>query len=746
MDQSFSTASPADDAAEEARIEKLQAFADVLAEKRKEAVEFKQQSGVEQEIQEDEDFYEGIDDANREDVKWLKSASLNGTPSTAEAPKKSTKSNIFTNITETYVDMAAASVADMLLPTDDMPFALLPTPEPDLEDALDEKGVLTGPNGQQMPVADAAQAMLDEAAKSAEKAQTRIWDWLTDAHWHTEGRKLINEAARIGTSVLKGPYPIKQKSKKIEVVNGVARITMVQKLKPASKQISVKDLFPDPSCGENIHKGSYVWERDRITARALKDLKGMVDQDGRPQYLDSQIDSILKEGPGKKYDEKGRPDDSAKAALEEYEIWYYHGSANSEALQAAGCKCQEGADIPVMVTMVNDRVIKASLSTTDSGSFPYDVLRWKRVAGRWTGKSEARKIRTAQRILVGAVRSMMNNAGLASGPQIVIDAESLTPADGDWRITPNKIWKKIIGAPITDVAKAITSIKIDSMQEELMNIVKFALELADKCATMPIQQQGQQGVTQETAEGRRLLQNNASVQKRALAKIFDDDITEPHIERYYEWLLLDPNCDASMKREFVIDARGSTALYERDAENMVISQVGAFVKDPAFGLSPRKWMKEYLKSNKISPERLENTEAEQKQIDDAASKAQPQAPAVAAAQIREDGAAKRQQAELAAKAQESEKDRQMDLIVQQMLEHVTAMKLEGDKEISFDDLKAELANTVLKLRTQDKLSARDAALDLHKHHVPAAPDPNRPVLTPPTEPKGRAQPGQAFEQ
>jgi hypothetical protein len=46
---------------------------------------------------------------------------------------------------------------------------------------------------------------------------------------------------------------------------------------------------------------------------------------------------------------------------------------------------------------------------------------------------------------------------------------------------------------------------------------------------MPIQQQGQQGVTEETAEGRRILQNNAGVTKRRLAKIFDDRITERHI-------------------------------------------------------------------------------------------------------------------------------------------------------------------------------------------------------------------------
>ena len=43
---------------------------------------------------------------------------------------------------------------------------------------------------------------------SAKKAETRIWDWLTESQWHAEVRKLIDEAAKIGTSVLKGPVPV----------------------------------------------------------------------------------------------------------------------------------------------------------------------------------------------------------------------------------------------------------------------------------------------------------------------------------------------------------------------------------------------------------------------------------------------------------------------------------------------------------------------------------------------------------
>lgn len=721
---------------EAARIEKLEAFAKVLAEKRKEAVNFKQQSGIERDMIEDEEAYEGIDDANREDMATLKGATKDSPLTTRTPAKTATKSNIFVNITQTYVDMAAASVADMLLPTDDMPFAVKPDPQPDIDDAVDDQTVLTGPNGQQTTIGQAAQMMLKEAEDSAKKAETQIWDWLTDAKWHAEVRKLICEAAKTGTAILKGPFPIKQKKKRIDrATDGAIAITMVEKTIPSSKEISAKNFFPDPACGENIHNGSYTWERDTITARGLRDLKGMQYQDGTPMYLDSQIDKVLEEGPAKKYETGGKPE-AGKAEKEEFEIWYFHGTASDEAMQAAGCTCKPGAAIPCIVTMVNERVIKATLSTMDSGAFPYDVLRWQRIAGTWVGKSEGRKIRAPQRMLNGAVRNMMDNGGLSSGPQIVIDTEVIVPADGKWEITPRKVWKKIAGVIAQKVEDAITSIEIKSMQQELEAIVRLAIEFADKCATMPLQQQGQQGVTQETAEGRRLLQNNASVQKRALAKIFDDDITEPHIDRYYEWLLL-YGTDPSMKREFVIDARGSTALFERDAENMAVAQLAPIVKDPAFGLDPKRWIKEFLKSNKLSPDRFEYTPAELKQIQAATAK-QPQDKSIEVAQIKEEGETKRLQTELAAEAAEKEKDRQLELIVQQIAEHIVAMKLNGEKELSFEDLKAELMETAMKARTQSKLSVAGMQVDLHKHHNPP------PVLTPPVEPAGRAPDGQAF--
>lgn len=742
---------PADTAAEEARLAKLQAFSDSLCEKRKEAIDGKALTGCEQTWDEDEEFYDSIDDVNRAEVTYEKGPTL-GSPLEVYRPPRSTKSTVFVNITQTYVDMGAAAIADMLLPTDDMPFGVEPTPEPELLEAKKDPNaqvMVPGPNGEQVPMqaAQLAEMMLAEAKESAKKAETWIWDKLTESRWHSEVRKLIDEAAKIGTSILKGPAPVQKRFKKIDRQPGnpnMVSIVMASKLEPESRQISPRNFFPDPACGENIQHGSYVWERDTISAKTLREMKDQVDQDGNPFYIGSQIDLVLAEGPKRSYltGDKGGKKSKAASPADRFEIWYFHGLAEAEDLRAAGCECEEGTAIPVMVTVVNDCVIKASLSTLDSGEFPYDVLVWQRIPGKWYGKGEARKLRTCQRMLNASVRAMMDNGGLSAKPQVIIDGDVIEPADGSgsFEITPGKVWRKIMGATVPGdgaIKNAIASINIESLQEQLFNIVKFALEMADKIATMPIQQQGQQGVTQETAEGRRILQNNAGVHKRRMAKGFDDQITEPHVTRYYEWLLLYGD-DPSMKKDLVIDAKGSSVLFERDAQNMAIGYLAQFAKDPAYGISPSKWTIEYLKSNKVDPKRLEYTEEEKKALE-AQQQNQPADPRVEVAKI--NAQAKMDAAKLdtdrdtayndsLARRDQQAHEAKMAELAQR--ERLAMLDYANKRGISLDKVKAELARTAMTLRSQEKLAT-------------TPPDGAPQVATPRAEPPKRAPKGQAFQ-
>jgi len=716
---------------DERRIAILDALGQSLSAKRTSAMAFRAASGIEDEWTGDEEFYQGYDDANRHE--FGRSASKPTAGGAGPDPVIRTGSTVFPNITQPYVDAAAARVGDMLMPTDDRNFMIKATPIPDLfgfepgEDGqapeIDPAQQAQMPNGMIVPMQD-VKAEFDkikaEAARRAGKAQDRVDDWLTECQYHAEVRKVIDDAAKLGSGVIKGPSPVVRRAQQWRKGDsGVHQLIIAEKISPASKRIDPWNLFPDESCGESIHNGSHVFERDYITRKQLLELKAV------PGYISGQIDLCMEEGP--KRAAAGDRDDLGSSSRHQYEIWYFHGSIRAEEMLAAGCDCEDSqGDYPAIITMVNDRVIRAALNPLDSGEFPYDVIPWKRRPNMPWGMGVARQMRTAQRIVVAATRNMMDNAGLGSGPQFVV-RRGVEPQDGMWEIRPKKIWIENhdsdgqAGAPFL-------SVTIPMLQQELMGIIQMGLKMAEDVTGLPQLLQGSQGTAPDTVGGMTILNNNANSVLRRIARLFDSCITEPHIRRYYTWLM-EYGEDDDEKGDFMICARGSSALVERDIQSQEMVNILQLCLNPAFDKSPKKAIDEYLKSRRFDPASFDFSEAERKKMAEAPQ--QPPLP-IAVAQIREQGQTERLAAKIQADQQTKELDRAVDQWQAQINATIEAAKLDGDRSMNAEEIKAQIAQTTAKLSTQMRLAMR--------------PQGGPQVMTPPTEPPGRATDGRAFQQ
>jgi hypothetical protein len=751
----------------ERRMEILDTLGLALAEKRKDAIDGRNNSGIEEEWLGDEEFYQGYDDANRHEyVKTASKPTEGGRTSRDVDSKKPGGSTVFPNITQPYVDAAAARVGDMLLPTDDRNFAVDPTPIPELEAVEAElpkidpamvppapplvapTAVPMQPQGAAVPMlpgmppaaqppqalTPAAQALekavaeIDrikkEAKGKAKLAEKRIDDWLVECQYHAELRKCIDDAAKIGSGVLKGPVPVTRKSRKWErdQATGEYVLTIKKEIKPASFRIDPWNFFPDPACGENIQNGSFVWERDHLTAKRLQDLKGGV---GPAAYIDTQIDRVLEEGPQKRNETDSRNQKTDKKDL--FEIWYFHGSVTAEQLEAAGCDCGPDSDskrlFPAKLTMVNDRVVKAALNPLDSGEFPYDVLPWKQRPDMPWGTGIAREGRTPQRIVVAATRNLMDNAGASAKPhKVMTDA---IEQDGDpwtWRMTSD--------ANINDVRGAMQFFEQPSRQEQLMAIIEMGQTMMERVTGMPMILMGMQGDIQETAQGRNIQNNNGNSVLRRIARLFDSKITEPHIRRYYAWLMEHGEDDAA-KGDFQIVARGSAALVERDLQNQQMPAVAQMALNPVYELSPPRSAKELLKSWRFDPAAFELTDEEKQK---AAQQPPPKAPQVEVAEINKAKATEHEKAEterLQLKIASDEKMSESELGIARMVAELDAtLKGEaisaGEREALMDS-KASLANTAMKLRLQREALAVKGTQ----------------TMTPATEPPGVAPAGMA---
>lgn len=729
-----------EDNSQEAVYERLDKLGLSLARLRSEAIAGRANSGIEAEWLEDEEHYEGIDDANRGELNAWRGKPL-GQASLDDA-ETNTGSTVFFNITRPYCDAASARISDMLLPTDDKGWAIKPTPIPDLvaiaEGAIpreikaaiaQDPSVLANPErGQQIEeeiVADTKKS-IDEAREIAERAEQRIEDWHTECMYNSEMRQVIEDASKVGTGVLKGPIP--ERRTVVAYVDGA--IIQKSEIKPVSRRVDVWNTFPDPGCGSDVHKGGYFWERDEITARELNSLQG-------GDYIDDQIKKVLEEGPHEA--SKEFTDDRSdilgltkRSTKNLFEIWYYHGVVEDEDLHAAGCECPEGEKLDVQLTMINNRVIKAVPNALDTGEFPYDFMVWQRRSQSPYGIGVSRQIRTPQRVVNGAARNLMDNAGLAGGPMWVFDQGLIEPIDGVDEIAPRKGWMASEDSDMDDVSKAFTYITMPMLQEDLQAIIQLGLKMAEDVTGLPMLLQGQQGTAPETLGGTQIVNNNASTVLRRIARLWDDLMTKPHVRRYYRYLL--QYGDDSEKGDFVINARGSSALVERDVQNQSIAQLGQLVLNPVFGIDPKKWMEEYLKSQRLDHKGFEYDDEEWQQIvERMAQSTQSKDSSVEVAQLRaqvEQGKIESNErvkaAEMEFKAAESEKEKEFQLLLTSVENEITQMKIGEDSRQNLERIKAMIGQTAMKLRTQVELSGTQA-------------------ITPAVEPRGRAPDGEAFQ-
>lgn len=725
-------------------LEIVQRLADALCAKRKTAQEYRTSTGIEQDWKEDEEFYQAIDSANPEGESHVgKPISADGGPIGIQRAQSAGRSTVFIPITRAYVDAASARIGDMLLPTDDSPWSIKATPvrgtyipnaPPMAQTPVAMAAGAMGPMGPmdpaQMPpvmgtAAPAAQPD-DGNEDKAKRATEVITDWHIECQWHAEVRKVLEDAALLGTGVLKGPFPMVKTSYKYaaDPATGQGQVKQLKEIKPVSKRIHPRNFWCDPSAGEDVQNGSYVWEFDQIGARALQRLKDDT------AYIGENIDKVLKEGPNKAYENNPQGAEKRVEIGENFPIWYFYGDIDRKTLEAAGIPAEDFDDegdvaIPAIITMVNDTVVLAAMSPLENGGFPYDVMPWQRRTGMIWGKGVARQMRTPQRQLNAAERADMDNGGLTSGPIWAIRDKWIKPIDGQNTLTPRKGFRMTEDAPPNSkIGDAISFTNIQSNGPEQAARIQRAKQNAEDATGLPMLMQGQQGSAPDTVGGMTILNNNGSTVLRRIARTFDDYVTERHIRRYYFWLLENPGHDDA-KGDFQIDARGSTALVERDLQNQSLNQLAPMLMSHP-DIHVGRLAEELLKANRLDPKRVMLTDAEK--AERASQQPPPPMPLLLA---QANNASREKMHAQKLQYEQGKTERELTLAEGQLKADYEGML--GDLALrhntSADSIRAMLASTTMRLNVQTLLSDASRA----------------DALAPPTEPAGQAPNGEAWQ-
>lgn len=680
---------------------------------------------------------------------------------------KTDGSTLFVNLTRPKTNAMVARLVDLLFPTDDRNWGIQPTPVPELTSSaakaaemrlravqqLDEAmaaGQEASKQGDQAAMQAAEQkaqqaeamlneaeaelarqsAILEEARDRADLMESEIDDHLRASDYNAACRDIIEDGVKVGTGVIKGPVT-KDRTRMHwlrhpepgQEAQGSAPWTLKHRddLRPGYTRVDYWGYFPDPDA-RTPDESEDFYERHLMNAKAMRKLarRSDVDKDA--------VRRLLKAGP--QHGEMPSylvqlhqiTEQDQTALVDKWVVWEYTGALDpEEAAVLAAAAGDEGAlgamereadplvEINVRVLFSDSELLAFGLHPLDSGEPLYSVYSLEKDEAGPYGFGLPYLMRDDQAAYNSAWRMMLDNAGFATGPQIMVRKDKVSPQNGEWKITPRKIW--LLDGEVMGTQRPFDTFDIPIRQGELANIISIARQQVDDVTGMPAIAQGEQGTgVTKTAQGMALLMNGANVVFRRHVKNFDDDVTVPCIRRMYHFLMQFSPKD-SIKGDYEVDARGSSVLLVREMQSQNLALiVSQFADHPVFGAMLKEYdaFKEFVRSLSVPSSQIMVPEQEWKDRKAKGKDPQVQAAEIAAQMAEEDRNLKRE--EIEARLAEAEADRDMKERLAQLAYDQAMIQFAEKMNLTVEQARAKVQTERDKIASSERKMAVEAAL------------------------------------
>ncbi len=534
------------------------------------------------------------------------------------------RSKIFINITRPKTTSWEARLGDMLFPNDDKNWGIAPTPVPELVESarqaakeaeemdaqaqqlVDQNNQMVddgAPDEQRLPVLQQAhragsmaallrqkdteaRKIMEEAKRRAEAMAREIDDQLTESRYPARSRDVIQDAVKLGSGILKGPFTASKPRQKWvrdpDAGDNVFYLDQSRDPKPEFRRVNPWAFFPDDNA-TSMEDCEDTFERHLLNKRQLRKMAKMLG------FHALTVKELLEDAPMPMaggdmmwlMELRQLEGEQTNGFMHRYIVWEWHGSLECKqvaTLMRGLGRFDEALDYEenhdpleekmVIIYFSQGKLLKISEDfPLDSGESLYSVFSFEKgEASVLGGVGVPWLMRHEQSMLNSAVRMMMDNGALSIGPQIVIDKTQVEPENGSWKLTPRKVWKKK-GQEVNANSEPFKTYNIPMNQAQIAGIIDLAVKFIDEVVSMPTIAEGEQGahVTQ-TMGGMSMLFNSANVVFRRVVKNWDDDLTTPTIRRAYHWNM-QFNDKPAIKGDMQTEARGTSVLLVREVQS-----------------------------------------------------------------------------------------------------------------------------------------------------------------------------------
>jgi hypothetical protein len=389
----------------------------------------------------------------------------------------------------------------------------------------------------------ARQAAKKKAEDGARIAEDKLDELLKQGGFYKALAEFITDLPLFPFACIKGPVvrilPVVTWEGNQAVVKQVPRLTWTR--------VSPFDLWWTPGVADI--EDATVIERTRLTRADLNDLLDL------PGYNTEAIRTVLSD-----YGRGGLVDDvdsteSERAVHESREnpqsnqsglitCYEFTGNVQGQMLLQAGMDEEQVPDplrdYFVQAWMVGRHIIKVQMAPSPRKRHPYFITSFEKVPGTPVGNGLPDILDDIQEAGNATFRALINNLSIASGPQVVVNDDRLSPDENGDELYPWKRWHVQSDPLGNNSMQPISFYQPSSNAQELLGVYQQFVNMADELSAIPKYLSGA-GTTSgagRTASGLAMLMGNASKILQTVAANIDRDVLEPLLSMLFDMVML----------------------------------------------------------------------------------------------------------------------------------------------------------------------------------------------------------------